>query len=344
MGNRESISPFYWDVLKRAEKIKNDLEANHSPETKELRYLRGIAFAGLIEHNTPFRLVQPLKEITKTKKLGFLSITSVESTEDEREEQVFLQDPEGVEYSCDTQLLQDIMKQRYRTLVLKEQETIQKEEGEAAILVPDLEEETKQKTVIKMAESEEKQLAEEVHTKDRLPVFSKEEQFRNDRDGQKQIETFWCSQHDLTITHEGAHGTIHFYVYPLAIKENERATDVFVIAESGGICRTALSRGEVSSVELEFEGVPFAIRGSFQNGKFISMVKPLLADVAENYQEKVIDRSSSIRTSTTYVQTEYRGLKFNIFPAMFGGNGSRGFAPAGIVIERAGQIEISTPT
>lgn len=341
----EQITDYYWDVLKRAEKIKSDLETNGMTETVEISYMRGISVAELIRHFVKFKLIKPEKEIVQTKGFGFFQVTTTTQNDDEREECVVITSPDGLEYTCELALLQNIMKKDYKKLILKISEDGKTIQSPADIVIPDLPEEVEvaeEKVQEKKTENKEKQ---QEDPESRIPEFGHDGRYRDDAQGKKMFNTFLCNQHDLTIQSSLGSGVIHVFVYPLSAKLNEKATDIFVIAEAGGICRTSISRGKTSSLEIEFEKIAFAVRGSFENGNFISMVRPLTEGVVENCQELVTAHIPDARTATTYMQTQVAdGIICNVFPAKFSGNDqATGLCPAGIVIERDRQLEIVTP-
>lgn len=347
LKNDEKILDYFWDVLKRTETIKNSLQSENISDTPETQYLKGIAFAELLRHNVKFKLIQPDKEITKTKSIGFLQVTSVTQNDDTREACIIITNPEGVEYSCELDLIKKILNTDYNRVVLKISDDGKSIPTITELNIPDLPEEAETKeTSEEKGEEKGKDEASSIaeYSAERLPEFMHDGRYKDDPINKKQLNTFICKQHDLEINSKLGNGIIHFYVYPLGIKANEKATDIFVVAESGGVCRTSISRGKTSSLEIEFEGISFAVRGSFENGDFISMVKPLAEELVGNYVENIISYDAKIRTSSTYMQTEIHGILFNVFPAQFGKNKQNGLCPAGIVIERNNQLEIFTPT
>lgn len=352
--NEEVLLGFYWESLNKAETIISELEKNNQPVTPEAKLIKGLAFAGLIRQHAKFHLVQPDKEITTTKKVGFISITSTEDNQDFESPKIIIKDPNGFEHECETTVLQPILGPEFAPLILKK--TVDGTEIRPA-------------SEIKFVELSEEQMIEEEETlnadsiaeesqpstdrKDRLPEFIKDGRYKDDVQGIKLWDTFTYNHHALSLEYNGESGTIHFYVYPLAIKQNELATDIMVIAESGEVCRANVSRGTVSSVELNFGDIPFMIRGSFKDGKFHSIVKPMIQELIETTTENIYPHEATNRTSTTFVQSEYHGILFNIFPAKFKkdefgdyipANGSNGYTPAGIVIERDHHVEVLTPT
>lgn len=342
----EQIVDYYWAVLKRAEKIKTDLTSNNISETSEVAYMRGIAVAELIRHFVKFKLIKPEKEIVQTKGFGIFQMTTVTQNDDTRPECVVITAPDGVEYTCELTLLQNIMKKDYKQLILKISDDGKAISSPIDIVIPDLpDEETTAVKEIKEIKEKEKPVDQQEYTDDRIPEFGHDGRYKDDAANKKGFNTFLCNQHDMTINSNLGSGIIHFYVYPLSVKTNEKATDIFVIAEAGGICRTSISRGKTSSVEIEFEKISFAVRGSFENGNFVSMVKPLTEGVLDNCQEALIQHIPEVRMSTTYMQAIVEdGILCNIFPAKFNGNyQNTGLCPAGIVIERNKQLEIVTP-
>ena len=345
MLTNEQFIDYYWRVLKNAEKIKTDLALNNILETPEVEYMRGIAVAELIRHFVKFKLIKPEKEIVKTKGFGIFQLTTVTQNDDTRPECVVIVAPDGTEYACELSLLQKIMKKDYKRLILKINDDGKSISSSLDIVIPDLPEEgtpvvkeNKQTVTNLKTDTQE-------YTESRIPEFGHDGRYKDDTPNKKAFDTFLCNQHDITINSELGSGIIHFFVYPLSVKLNEKATDIFVIAESGGICRTAISRGITSSLEIEFEKIAFAVRGSFENGDFTSMIRPLTADIVENYQEELIPHIPSIRTSATYMQTIVADrIMCNVFPAKFTGNyQNTGLCPAGIVIWRNKQLEIVTP-
>ena len=350
--NEESLINFYWDALNKSESIISELNANEMPETAESKLVKGLAVAGLIRNNVKFHLVQPDKEVTKTKKVGFISFTSTEENQDFQNPKVILRDLNGFDHEFELDMLSQILGPDFDSLVLGKKPAGQTLKPVTEIKIADLPDdfyETEQK------KEEEKPAEEEtpLDNGERLPVFAKDGRYKDDIQSLKLWDSFVYNHHAVTINYKGNEGTIHFYVYPLAIKYNELATDIMVIAESGDMCRANVSRGSVSSVELSFGDIPFVIRGSFQDGKFNSIVKPLIQEVIDTMKESVYPHEAETRTSTTYVQSEYHGILFNIFPAKFKkdefgdyypANGTNGYTPAGVVIERDNHVEVITPT
>ncbi|MBQ6857139.1 MAG: hypothetical protein IJO13_08550 [Lachnospiraceae bacterium] len=341
---------YYWDVLSKAETILSGLENNKQAVTPEARLLKGLAVAGLIRQNVKFHLIQPEKEVTTTKKVGFISITSTEMNDDFVVPKIIIKDFNGNEHECDLDVLKPILGPDFDILIFQKRPDGTDIKQVNEIKLPDLKEEDSiQESVVK----KDNVLPVPEVKKDRLPEFIKDGRYKDDVQGMKLWDTFIYNHHALTIEHQGNAGTIHFYVYPLSIQENKLSTDIMVVAESGELCRANISRGEISSVELEFAGIPFTVRGSFQNGKFHSIVKPMIQEVMENMEEKIDSHFTESRTSTTYVQSEYHGIIFNIFPAKLKknetgqyipSNGTNGYAPAGIVITRDNHVEVLIPT
>lgn len=351
--NEEILIGFYWESLSRAENVISDLQKNNQPITPEARLIKGLAFAGLIRHHVKFHLVQPEKEITTTKKVGFISITSTEDNQDFESPKVIIRDPNGFDHECETEVLQPILGPEFAPLILKQNPDGTSVRQVSEIKLADLPEEEE------LIEEEPKDTetvideSSQTNRKDRLPEFIKDGRYKDDVQGIKLWDTFTYNHHAISLEYKGDSGTIHFYVYPLAIKQNELSTDIMVIAESGEVCRANVSRGAVSSVELSFGDIPFMIRGSFKDGQFHSIVKPMIQEVIETMTEHVYPHEATNRTSTTFVQSEYHGIVFNIFPAKFKkdefgdyipANGSNGYTPAGIVIERDHHVEVLTPT
>lgn len=336
----------FWDFLFKAEALKQKIEAENIEETAEVRLIRGISFSELIRNNVPFHVIIPEEDKIKEKKMLFsISITSVEKSNDERAEQVIIKDSSGEDHACESSILKEIMGKDYQTLVLKIDPSTGKDLPSAEIVIPDLnlEQEPANNPIEEQKDDLEKVEEQAPKSKNRLPEFVKNGRFRDDALWKKELSTFLCNQHNITLTYQGNSGVIQFYVYPLDVKTEEKATDIFVIAVAGDVCRSAVSRGETSSVELDFEGIPFAVRGSFEGGTFKSMVKPLVEEIVSSYTEEIINYVPEKRTSTTFVQAEYAGITFNIFPGRFMTNAQNGFCPAGIVLIRNERLESLTP-
>lgn len=336
----------FWDFLFKAEALKQKIEAENIEETAEVRLIRGISFSELIRNNVPFHVIIPEEDKIKEKKMLFaISITSVEKSNDERTEQVIIKDSAGEDHACESSILKEIMGKDYQTLVLKIDPSTGEDLPSAEIVIPDLnlEQAPANSPIEEQKDDLEKVEEQAPKSKNRLPEFAKNGRFRDDSLWKKELSTFLCNQHNITLTYQGNSGVIQFYVYPLDVKTEEKATDIFVIAVAGDVCRSAVSRGETSSVEIDFEGIPFAIRGSFEGGTFKSMVKPLVEEIVSSYTEEIINYVPEKRTSTTFVQTEYAGITFNIFPGRFMTNAQNGFCPAGIVLIRNERLESLTP-
>lgn len=282
--------------------------------------------------------------------MAFISITSVEENQDFEEAKVIIRDPKGYDHECSAELLERILGPEYAPIVLKKSpEGVPLKQAQEIVLAELQEEIDEPMTVPVQTEEEEKQ----ENSADRMPEFVRDGRYKDDVQGRKTWDTFVYNHHALSISYRGNEGTIHFYVYPLAMRQNALSTDIFVIAESGEVCRAGVSHGEVSSVELNFGEIPFVVRGSFKDGQFQSIVKPMIQEVLDTAQENIYEHPAKVRTSSTYVQTEYHGVPINIFPAKwkkdeYGDyvpeNGSSGYVPAGIVIGRENHVEVFTPT
>ncbi|MCD8083227.1 MAG: hypothetical protein LUE86_06940 [Clostridiales bacterium] len=348
--NEEILINHYWTSLKQAEEDIRVLSEMGQEATAEMNLIYGIAAAGVLRHGTKFQVVMPNAEDTqKQKKLGFFAITSDTGEPEVLPANIEFRDPEGDKHSCGEELLRKIMHEEYDRVILKIEEE-KPEPAKLSITLPDIKEEEEEL----LPETEDKVTPEDAETMDeipetvqdasRLPVFFKDGNYKDDAEGKKPDETFLYNQHDVTISYGGESGIIHFFVFPLAVKFNERATDIVVIAESGEVCRAGVSHGIGSSVELEFAEIPFVVRGSFEQGEFRSQVNSLNDEVAKTMQTELKPHPAARRTSTTYVQMRFMGIDLNVFPAKFKNNGSTGYAPGAIAIERNGLIELLTPT
>lgn len=344
---------FYWDALIKAETIIFELEQKQLPITSESKLIKGLAIAELIRNHVKFYVIQPEKEITKTKKIGFISLTSTEENTNFQAPTIVIKDPNGSEHKVEAELIKQILGSDYNTIILKEDSnTVPNQEIKEIPIIDfsDEEYETEEKQEELIPEEPE---SSKIDHSMRLPIFEKDGRYSDDIQSIKLWDTFTYNHHALTLKHQDQDVTIHFYVYPLAMKQNELASDIMAIAESDDLCRANVSRGNVSAVELNFNDISFTIRGSFQNGKFNSVVVPMDQAIINTMSEQMDSHEATNRTSTTYAQSEYHGIIFNIFPAKFKqdeygnyvpANGSHGYTPAGIVIERNNLIEVLTPT
>ena len=169
--------------------------------------------------------------------------------------------------------------------------------------------------------------------KEYLPEFITDTRYVEDPKNKKDGWTFWYNKHMLTIPLPEGTAYVYFYVYPLQIKQNEGATDIFVTAESGGMVRAGVSRGESKGVMVEFEDIGFMIRGSWKNGEFESIVRCLNDDIAREISEEFRDFIPEDRMATTYVRADLNGTWVNIFPARYGDNEDNGYALAACAVE-----------
>lgn len=342
--NEQVLTDFYWTSLKRIEEQEQVLAEKGIGTPAEMRLIFSISAAGLLRHGVKFQVLEQKIEEPKVKKVGFLTIASSGETSGAVTSRVVFRDPEGNDHVCTEEELRNVMHGDYDRIVLKQKEE-ESRDAKPSIIIPDMEEIPDEpvpapKEAAKPEEPEEKAVQDEA----RLPAFFKDSRYPDDPENKKFYDTFLYDQHDISVTYQNQSGVIHFYVFPLAVRQNERATDILVIAESGEVCRAGISRGIGSSVELEFADIPFVVRGSFSDGVFRSQINSLNEEVASSMKDEIKPHPADKRTSTTYVQIRYQGIDLNIFPAKFKNNGSTGYSPAAIAIERNRMLELLTPT
>ena len=349
----DQLKDFYWKILKIITGTRKELKIRGIDEAREYALLYRLAYAGLLRFGVHFQMQERyLGEAPNEKKLGFITVTT------QKEEiaatvthHITIRDEDGTFYEIGEEELRKVMFDDFDRVVLKigSEETEQKESEPLVpnFVIPDFQEENQegeqQVDTEDKKEEPDKGASNESDDPMRLPTFVVDKRYKNDSPGKKKESTFLYNRHDLSIDDAGNTGTISFYVYPLSVKMNEKATDIMVVAESGEMCRASISRGFSSAVEIEFAEVLFVVRGSFIDGEFCSQVNVLKEGVRviENQCQK---HQVLNKTSTTFVRQEYENIQFNIFPAKYGNNGSKGYAPAAIAMERNNGLEILTPT
>lgn len=347
----QQLIDFYWDTLKRCENNQAVLEEKGGNKTKELDRMQAISVAGLLRNGVQYHVLESQKENgIRQKKLGFLTISAFEEGSPNIAIKIILKDPDGNLHEYDAEFIRSVMHNDLDPFLVKEAvDHVQEEKNESIeTQIPDLKEVMEEeiepasvKIPMPVTIKEEKKYTDSA----RLPEFIRDSQYPDDPLGKKLDSTFLFNQHDITITTKsGNTGTIHFFVFPLTVKSEEPATDILAIAESGEVCRASISRGNRSSVELEFAEIPFVIRGMFENNQFISQVNLLDEEEIASVQIEESKHPATDRTSITYAQFDYQGMLLNVFPARFRNNGSTGYAPATIAIERNHTIELITPT
>lgn len=348
---QKDLRDYYWAVLKKITGIENGL-ANHMVDiSPEAEITKAIAFAGLIragqEAKKDYRRASNTE--TKTKSFGMISLVSKQEEELPDELWIILQDEKRRDYSLKAALLEQVLGDDFRALIDGSESFAGPGAAQAVpIEVPDLDFDEEdlsspENPRIDLTEivKEEENFKE---TSVRLPKFVTDTHFGADPDGSKDGWSFWYNRHTVRLLLPEGLATIRFYVYPLSIKENEGATDIFVVAESEGLVRAGVSRGNTTSVNIDYEDIKFVVRASWKDKKLDSIVRCVNEELADSFSQEVRSFTPDPRTQTTYLRTSVQGVNLDIFPARYGENENTGYALAAIAVESENNIGITTPS
>lgn len=353
------LKNYYWSILSKASMIEQNLKDHMTQTTPELDTIKALAATGLIRCGVEFKkkYSQSVDVQETTHKVGFLTLTSKQETDLPQELSLILQDDLKRNYTISGEAVKRVLGSDYKKLILDDDganRNFNPANRIKAIDLPDLDfsdlddNDTAAKSpadqkVIEAAnkkKEEENKLADE----NRLPVFASDPHFPSDKPDQKDGWTFLYNRHIVKIPLKQGVVIVKFYVYPLDVKQNDPATDIFVTAESGGMVRAGVSRGTTTGVSIEFDDVKFMIRAAWKNGEFQSIVRCLNQELAGTIAaQETKSFTPDPRMASTYFKTTVDGVPIDVFPAKFGENERTGYALAAVAIESKNNIGIATP-
>lgn len=348
--DKETLCNYYNDTMVRMDRLRKIEKASESKYFPEVDLCYGLSIINLIRNGVPFKLshTQVVEDKKQTPFIGIVSESTGKETPPEPDI-LTIKDIDNKEHNIPCHILKQLMKQEYATLILKEENNPLGQADMMNISVPaysEVEDNTAREDNTDAVSTENDKDNNDIVNSDenRLPIFGENERYRKDKSKEKYASTFLYNQHDIRIDFgEEGIGKITFYVYPLDVKTDSNISDIMVVAESGGLVRAAISRGQSSAVKIEYDQFPFIIRGRWKEGKFLSEINSLDADLVNKMTDTVTSHIPENWTSTTYFKTEYHSTYFFAFPARYGENESTGYALTAMAVLDHDNLTIYTP-
>lgn len=361
---------FYFDLLRKSDRIRKDILENKKNIPDEAENTYALIFASLVRSGISSRINYHKNETFDKKKTKATDILFEEVEEEDpmKNAMAEIKDENGTTYAIKPELLKKIMGDDFSKYIVietnsgeEEPETEQKPDINEEIklffgseidgkdeIKKSGEEKPKEGEIKKEPEAEKKEMDDsKTEDKDiRLPELPVDSSYENDKQGIKDENSFIYDIHKIRCTSKGKEIAIDVYVYPLSVKENERAEDIFVAASKGTQIRAAVSKGKTSSLRLDIDTVSVICRGRWENGEFISQVTAINGIDKDSQTEKVKKVRRTTFTSTTYFRAELKNAVLAVFPASKKGKNddSLGTAPSALLIRQENEIKILTPT
>ena len=344
MENDKTLS-----ILNTLVELRGEMDRNGVGDIKENDMLYTLAFLSLIRGGIDFTIISKVVG-EKEEKKSFISFsTAPKEKEVITKEYIEIKTVMG-DFNCSADNIKKYLSEsEYNKLILK----LSDKPAVAPKSFKIVEEAPAEEVVEEVVDTENEDQFN--NNASRLPLFYEDKKFDADFDGKKYLSTMLCHSHILDVTINGSKLKAIFTIYPIKITADDPATDIAVAAalydpnaRSYSSPRGGVSRGNTSSVNIEFDDYVFVVHGAWEKGSFKSYVRRIKKGVTID-DEKIIERipDKDARTSTTYMMLkDVPGLNIYVFPAVIGENTAQGFILGAIAIEDPEEksLSILTPT